>query len=146
MMGTMTRKPPPELRDGDAWTGGWYELAIQLGPRNDVQLQAAISILARMSDPLTTGPRIQPRHTAAGGGQARRTPGCRSRRGHFPRWAPPGWPWPRTNSAGRQPAAGPPTRTTAHASMRSAARTSGLTSRTVTRLTSARPGATTGGG
>jgi hypothetical protein len=50
MMGTMTRKLPPEFFDGDAWTGGWYELAIQLGPRNDVQLQAAIGILAQAAD------------------------------------------------------------------------------------------------
>ncbi len=31
MMGTVTGDVPPQLRDRDAWTGGWYELAMQLG-------------------------------------------------------------------------------------------------------------------
>jgi hypothetical protein len=47
MMFAMTREPPPRLSDRDAWTGGYYELAMQLGERDDVRLQAALAVLAR---------------------------------------------------------------------------------------------------
>lgn len=35
----------PELSDRDAWTGGYYELAIQLGARDDSRMQAAVRFL-----------------------------------------------------------------------------------------------------
>ena len=43
----MTNGFPPLLRDRDAWTGGYYGLAMQLGPRDDAHLQAAVGVLAR---------------------------------------------------------------------------------------------------
>jgi hypothetical protein len=47
MMGTVTGDVPPQLRDRDAWTGGWYELAMQLGEHDAVRLQSALGVLAR---------------------------------------------------------------------------------------------------
>jgi hypothetical protein len=49
MMSVMTSSPPPQLSDRDAWTGGYYELAMQLGERDDVRLQAALDVLVRMA-------------------------------------------------------------------------------------------------
>jgi hypothetical protein len=43
----MTSGPPPQLSDRDAWTGGYYELAMQLGERDDARLQAALAVLAQ---------------------------------------------------------------------------------------------------
>lgn len=54
MMITVTSDVPPKLRDRDAWNGGFYELAIQLGERDDARLQAAITVLARAAG--ITGP------------------------------------------------------------------------------------------
>jgi hypothetical protein len=45
-MFAMTGEPPPQLSDRDAWTGGFYELAMQLGESDDVRLQAALGVLA----------------------------------------------------------------------------------------------------
>ena len=36
----------PELSDRDAWTGGYYELSIQLGTTDDSRMQAAVPFLA----------------------------------------------------------------------------------------------------
>src|SRR5579859_7388708 len=54
MMITVTDDLPPQLRDRDAWTGGFYELAIQLGERDDMRLQAAVTVLTRTAG--ITGP------------------------------------------------------------------------------------------
>lgn len=54
MMVTVTSDLPPQLCDRDAWTGGFYELAMQLGERDDVRLQAAAGVLARAAG--ITGP------------------------------------------------------------------------------------------
>lgn len=54
MMVAVTIDLPPQLRERDAWTGGFYELAMQLGERDDVRLQAAAGVLARESG--ITGP------------------------------------------------------------------------------------------
>jgi len=53
-MVTVTSDLPPQLCERDAWTGGFYELAMQLGERDDVRLQAAVGVLARRAG--ITGP------------------------------------------------------------------------------------------
>lgn len=54
MMGTVTGDLPPQLRDRDAWTGGFYELAMNLGEHDDARLQSAVGVLARAAG--ITGP------------------------------------------------------------------------------------------
>lgn len=54
MMVTVTSDLPSQLCDRDAWTGGFYELAMHLGERDDVRLQAAVGVLARAAG--ITGP------------------------------------------------------------------------------------------
>ena len=53
-MVTVTSDLPPQLCERDAWTGGFYELAMQLGERDDVRLQVAVGVLARRAG--ITGP------------------------------------------------------------------------------------------
>jgi hypothetical protein len=47
MMGCV--RDPAGIDDGDNWTGGFYELAIELGPRDDARLQAALDVLGRVN-------------------------------------------------------------------------------------------------
>ena len=54
MMGTVTGDFPPQLCDRDAWTGGFYELAMKLGEHDDARLQSAVGVLARAAG--ITGP------------------------------------------------------------------------------------------
>jgi hypothetical protein len=50
----VTHDLPPQLCDRDVWAGGFYELAMQQGERDDVRLQAAVGVLAREAG--ITGP------------------------------------------------------------------------------------------
>lgn len=45
---------PSAFTDGENWTGGFYELAVELGDRDDQRLDAAIS--AAWADPRLSGP------------------------------------------------------------------------------------------
>lgn len=55
---------PAELLDQESWHGGFYELAIELGPRDDARLQTALDALwfaAGITDPVAVEWKLEPR-------------------------------------------------------------------------------------
>jgi hypothetical protein len=40
---------PAAIEDSDNWSGGFYELALELRPRDDARLQAALEVLERVN-------------------------------------------------------------------------------------------------